>query len=139
MAADERRDGDVGGSISVGGNAIGSAVASGQNITATVIFRGADAAERQRVLGALAAIQAELARLPGPKAHVASALAGTATEAAKKEQPDKEQIGSSLQTALKTGREVAEYAGVAAKLLPYVQTVASWLGGQWVNLLGLLR
>ncbi len=52
----QKRDTAVGGNISVGGSATGSALSSGQNIKATVIFRGPDAAERQLVLEALAAI-----------------------------------------------------------------------------------
>jgi hypothetical protein len=136
LAEDEKRDARIGGNINVGGSATGSALVSGQHITATVT--GPDAAARQQVLGALAAIRAELSPLPGPKGHVASALAATAAEAANNEEPEKEQIGCFLDSALKTASEVAEYAGVGAKLLPYVQTVASWLGGQWSSLIGLL-
>jgi hypothetical protein len=66
MATGDERDAGAGGGISVGGNVTGSSVASGRNITATVTFGGHDAEERRRVLEALAAIQAELARLPGP-------------------------------------------------------------------------
>jgi hypothetical protein len=138
MAGEEKRDGVVGGSISVGGSVTGSALASGKNITATVTFSGSDAEERKRVLEALAAIQAELAVLSGPKALATKTLAGAAVEAAKKESPDKEEIGGLLDTALKTAREGAEFASIAAKLAPYVRTAADWLGGQWTNLVGLL-
>jgi hypothetical protein len=124
---------DTGDSISVGGDVTGAALVTGRRNIATVIYTGTDAPERQPVLEALAAIQTELARLPGPKAPVAAALTATSVEAATKEQPDKQQIGNFLETALKTGREIAEYAGVTEKLLPYVQTVTSWLGGEWTR------
>lgn len=133
------KEGAIGGNISVGGNVTGAALTSGTNNTVAVTYTGADAAERQRVSEALAAIRAELARLPGAKAPVAAALAGTAADAANKEQPDKEQVGNFLDTALKTARESAQFADVAAKLLPHIQTAANWLGGQWANLVGLLR
>jgi hypothetical protein len=106
-----------------------------------VTFGGSDAAERRRVLEALAAVQAELAQLSGPKAPVVKTLAEAAVvgEAAKKEEPSKDEIGGFLDTALKTAREGAEFAGVAAKLAPHVRTAADWLGGQWTTLMGLLR
>ena len=74
MADDEKQN--VGGGISVGGNAIGSALASSKNITATVTFGGPDAAKRQRVLEALAASRAELAWLSGPKVRLTKTLTG---------------------------------------------------------------
>lgn len=130
--------GSVGGTIQVGGNAIGSALSSGQNIEATVVFGGSDGDERQRVLEALSAIQAELARFSGPKAPAANMLADAAVEASKKADPSKDEIGGYLDSALKTARETAEFAGVAVKLAPYVGTVANWLGGQWQNLTNLV-
>jgi hypothetical protein len=62
MAEDEKSN--VGGNINVGGNAIGSALTSGQNITATVTFGGPNAAEHQRVLEALAAKRRFATRTP---------------------------------------------------------------------------
>jgi hypothetical protein len=55
-------------------------------------------------------------------------------EAAKAEKPSKDEIGGFLETVLRTAREGAGFAGIAAKLAPYVHTVAWWLGGQWTNL-----
>lgn len=69
---------------------------------------------------------------------MAKTLAGAAVEAAKKKEPSKDEIGDCLDTTLKTVREAAEFASVAAKLAPYVRTVADWLGGQWTNLASLL-
>ena len=65
-------------------------------------------------------------------------LAGAAVNAAKKNEPSKDEIGGFLDTALKTARGPAEFVSVTAKLAPYVRTVASWLGGQWINLASLL-
>jgi hypothetical protein len=121
-----------------GAGVTGSVLATGENITATVTFSGSDAAERQRVLEALAAIDAGLARLSGSKAPVAKMLADAAVQAAKKDKPNKDEIGGFLDTALKTAREAAEPAELAAKLAPHVQTVAHWLGGQWASLMTLL-
>jgi hypothetical protein len=61
MVEDEKSKGSVAGNISVGGNVTGSALTSGQNDTATITFSGPDAAQRQQVLEALAAIQTQLA------------------------------------------------------------------------------
>jgi len=143
MAGEEKQGaqrvaGAVGGAISVGGHVTGSALSSGQNIKATVVFAGPDGAERERVLEALSAIQAELARLTGPKAPAANTLAGAAVDAVKTVEPSKDEIGGFLDSALKTARETAEFASVATKLAPHVGTVANWLGGQWQNLASLL-
>jgi hypothetical protein len=98
-----------------------------------------DSEQRLGVLEALAKIQDELARLSGPAGSNAKKLTeGAAAEAAKEEQPDKDKVGRLLDTALKTAREGAEFAEVAAKLEPHVRTAASWLGGQWTSLVGLL-
>ena len=59
-------------------------------------------------------------------------------EAGQREKPNKDEIGNLLDTALKTARETAEFAGVAAKLIPHMRTAVDWLGGQWMNLMGLL-
>ena len=48
------------GNIKVGGNVVGSAVAAGNRNIQTVTFSGPDAAEREKVLDALQAIQIAL-------------------------------------------------------------------------------
>jgi hypothetical protein len=132
VAGEEKVDVAIGGNISVGGNATGSVLVTGQHITAMVT--GPDAADRRQVPEALIAIRAELGRLAGPKAQVASTLAATAAEPVNKEQLDEEKIGTFLESALRTASECAEYAGVTMKLLPCLQPVADGLGGQWISL-----
>jgi hypothetical protein len=126
------------GNVTVGGNVVGSAIAAGDHNVQTVTFSGSDAAEREAVLSALQAIAAALGELKGAAANSAQREAAAAVEAAKKQDPDKSEIGQALDTALGAARKVDEFAAIAGRLLPLVTSVATWLGGQWASLAMLL-
>jgi hypothetical protein len=122
------------GNIKIGGNVVGSAVAAGSCNIQTVTFSGSDAAERERVLDALQAIQFALNELKGAPAKSAQREAAAAVEAAKEQGANKDDIGSALETALGAAKKADEFVSIAGTLLPHIQTVATWLGTQWAGL-----
>ena len=122
------------GNIKVGGNVVGSAVAAGDRNVQTVTFSGPDAAEREKVLDALQAIQIALNELKGAPAKSAQREAAAAIDAAKEQTANKDDIGSALETALGAAKKADEFASIAGSLLPHIQTVATWLGTQWAGL-----
>jgi hypothetical protein len=77
------------GNIKVGGNVVGSAVAAGDRNVQTVTFSGPDAAEREKVLDALQAIQNALSELKGAPAKSAQREAAAAIDAAKEQAANK--------------------------------------------------
>jgi hypothetical protein len=126
------------GNIKVGGNVVGSALAAGSSNVQTVTFSGPDAAEREKVFTALQAIQTALGELRGAPAKSAQREAAAAVDAAKAQEADKDEIGSALETALQAAKKAEEFATISSKLLPLIQTVATWLGGGWTGLISLL-
>jgi hypothetical protein len=126
------------GSVKVGGNVSGSAIAAGDYNVQTVTFGGPDAAEREELLAALQLIQAALGELKGASAKSAQREATAAVDAAKKQEVDKDEIGGALETALGAAKKAEEFAAISSKLLPYIQTVAAWLGPHWTSLLAVL-
>jgi hypothetical protein len=123
------------GSISVGGAVEGSALSTGHENKQEVINSKGPTPE---VLEALREISATLEVLSGPNTKIAKAQAATAIRAATAKKLDKKKVGSALDGALKAAKKSAEFAGVAAKLAPYVKTAAAWIGGEWSQLVDLL-
>jgi hypothetical protein len=122
------------GNIKVGGNVVGSAIAAGNRNVQTVTFSGSDAAERKKVLDALQAVQIALNELKGAPAKSAQREVAAAIGAAKEPVVSKDDIGSALETALGAAKKTEEFASIAGKLVPHIQTVAMWLGTQWAGL-----
>jgi hypothetical protein len=112
------------GDIKVGGDVVGAAIAAGDHNVQTVTFSGPDASERGEVL---AALQAVLGELNDPPAKSAQREAAAAVDAAKKQEVDKNEIGSALETALGAAKKADEFATIAGRLLPLIRTFVTWL------------
>ena len=103
------------GNIKVGGNVVGSALAAGNRNVQTVTFSGPDAAEREKVLDALQAIQIALNELKGAPAKSAQREAAAAIDAAKEQAANKDDIGGALETALGAAKKAEEFASITAR------------------------
>ena len=130
----------TGRNIDVRGSVTGSALITGGGNQASVTYTSGVplSDDRAEITAALEEIRAALQALSGPRAGTAKREADAAIQQASSHQPDKDAIGGALQSALEAAKTTTEFAGAAAKLAPYVKTVASWLGGEWTTLIGLL-
>lgn len=127
--------------VHVGGDAVGSALAAGDNNTQTVAFTapaspGGDG--QAEVLAALRGIRAAFEELSGPRAATAKREADAALAAAAAEAPDKDAVGGALEGALGAALKTAEFGNSVVKLAPHLRTAAQWLGGQWAKLADLV-
>jgi hypothetical protein len=119
--------------IEIGGNATGSFVAGDNNrIQTTVSVPDSTAI---RIADELAGLRAILIGLKGTDAGKLSRALDDADEEAKKPVPDKQKIGSALESALRVAAKTSEFAESATKLTPYVKAAVAWLGANWTHLL----
>jgi hypothetical protein len=121
-------------SIRVGGNATGSFVAGDNNRVETAMKQIPDPATI-RIADELAGLRAILVTLKSTDAGKLGRALDDAEEEAKKPNPDKQEVGSALERALKVATKASDFAESGVKLAPYVKGAVAWLGANWVHLL----
>ncbi len=60
-----------------------------------------------------------------------------AEEEAAKPEPDKDEIGSAIESAVKYAKGASEFGEHVGKLAPRLASATSWLGSNWVKILAL--
>ena len=126
-------------SISIGGNLEGSAVVSGDNNTVSVNLEKTEipAPASVNIYSEISMLSQLLKNLQIPekdKQKVKNALDEAELESKEKE-PDRDEIGSSIDRALKFAKRAEGFADAITKLQPHVQNIAGWLGKNWYKLL----
>jgi len=124
-------------SASIGANAIGSAIVTGDSNTVSVQFQPASlpAPEDVDIQAELNALKDILLSFNDP---VATGVAQKLADEAKKPQPDKSVIGTTLETGLAYAKNLQGFAEAIDKLRPHVENAAAWLGENWYKLLPLV-
>ena len=128
-------------SVSIGGNATGSAIITGDSSTANVNFQQVTLPEPASVnieaeLNALRDILAKLETSDRRKIDNAFA---DAQEELNKQQPDKDEVGEALNRALKYAKKAEGFASAMEKLQPHLAKTTAWLGDNWHGLLRLVN
>ncbi|MFW9264930.1 CHAT domain-containing protein [Nostoc sp. CALU 546] len=117
-------------SVSIGGNATGSAIITGDSSTANIDFQQVSLPEPASVnieveLNALRQILAELESSDRRKIDNAIADAG---EEIDKPHPDKNEVGKALERAFHYAKKAEGFASAIAKLQPCLARITAWLG-----------
>jgi hypothetical protein len=127
-------------SVSIGGNANGNIVQTGDGNTANLQYQHGELPDPQSVdIGAeLAALRELLAKLDSPDQNKINNAIEEAEDELKKDKVDKDEIGKALERAISYAKKATAFAGEAQKLIPHLKATAAWLGSQWHWLLTLI-
>jgi hypothetical protein len=135
-----RREGQLGNnSIKVGGNATGTFVAGDDNrVESAVTQVSLPDPSTVRIAEELAGLRAILGKLNSVEAAKLGRALDDAEEEARKPTPNKNEVGSAVERALKIAGKASDFAENTSKLLPYVKGAVAWLGSNWIRLLPLV-
>ena len=125
--------------IKVGGNVTGTFVAGDANrVESPVTQVTLPDPATVRIAEELAGLRAILGTLNSADAAKLGRALDDAEEEASKAAPDKNEVGSAVERALKIAGKASEFAENTSKLLPYVKGTVAWLGSNWTRLLPLV-
>ena len=124
-------------SVSIGGDAIGNAVVTGDGNTVSVQFQQASLPEPSSVdiSETLQVLQEILAGMDDP---VIAGVAQKLSTEAEKTAPDKNVIATTLETGLTYAKTLSGFSDSIEKLRPPVEAVVAWLGKHGHKLLPLI-
>ena len=133
MASDDR-------SISIGGNAVGSVLVTGDHNTvhSKVTLPSAEDVDLRAELDAIRQLLAALDLSPKDRRKVDNALDEADDEAAEDE-PDRASVGKAIERVFETVDQVGKLDKLATTLRPHLERVAAWLGthaAPWLISLG---
>jgi hypothetical protein len=126
--------------VTVGGKVVGSAIITGDNNTTDVRYRQAalPPAHSVDIQAEVVALRQLLASLnTDQRQKIANALSEAADDAGKP-QPDKDEIGKSLERALTYASKAADFGDKSEQIVTHVQRAVGWLGDNWHKLLPLV-
>lgn len=128
------------GSVTIGRDAIGSVIQTGDGGSAKVEYQAvplpaADAIQIKDELAQVAAILRGLTSDDQPK--IDRALQD-ATEEVERESPDKREVAEPLERAIAYAKKVSTFAETLKELAPHVVRVSAWLGDAGHKLLNLI-
>ena len=127
-------------SVSIGGNAIGSAIQTGDSNTASVQFKQTTlpAPESVNIRAEIEALRSALAKLESSDRRKIDNAFADAEEELKKPEPDKDEVGQALDRALNYGKKNEEFVQLIEKLEPHLTKVIAWLGDNWHKILSIV-
>jgi phage-related minor tail protein len=124
-------------SVSVGGNAIGAIIQTGDSNQASLNFQSVPLPDPQSVdiQATLSAIRDTLSQLDSSDRKKIDNALSEAEDELKKPQPDKDEVGQALDRAVKYAEKANGFAVAVEKLKPHVTNAVSWLGENWLPIL----
>jgi tRNA splicing ligase len=127
-------------SISIGRDAIGNVIQTGDNNTAAVQFQQATLPQPESInmQAELIALKAVLSQLDTPDRRKIENAISDAEEELKKSDPDKDEVGQALDRALNYATKANGFAEAIDKLRPHVEKTAAWLGQNWHKVLAVV-
>ena len=131
-------------SISVGRDVVGSALVTGDSNTMKIQFKQATIppASDVNIKAEIEELRQLLLSLTTDKQSRIETALNEAAEDAAKTDPDKNEIGKSLERALDYASKASDFAEKSGKVASAVQNIVGWLGDNWTKLLplvGLIR
>jgi hypothetical protein len=126
-------------SVKAGGNIIGSQVITGDGNTAQMRDVSVQLTTGQDVnlAAELAGLREALNALSAPDAAKIERALQDAEEEAGKDEPDKEEVGSALERAIKYAKNASDFGEHASNIAKHLGPVVSWLGSKWTKILAL--
>jgi len=127
-------------SVSIGGNATGNVIQTGDGNVASVQFRQTTLPPPETVdlQTEFAALRQILAGLQAADQNKIDRALEDAQEEIAKPEPDRDEIGQALDRALTYAKKAEGFAGTVEKLQTHVTKTVSWLGDNWHKLLSLV-
>lgn len=124
-------------SVSIGRDATGNSIVTGDGntVTTTVMQSSLPPPESVDIRAELAALRAILEALDPPEPQRMQRGLDDAADEAAKPDPDKDEIGGSLDRALRFAQKADSFADKLAELKPRLEAACSWLGKSWHKLL----
>lgn len=126
---------------SIGGNATGSAIITGDSSTANINFQQVSLTTPASVniQAEINALREILAKLESSDRRKIDNAFADAQEELNKPQPDKDEVGDALNRALKYAKKAEGFASAIALLQPHLAKTTAWLGDNWHELLSLVN
>jgi hypothetical protein len=84
----------------------------------------------------LAELRALLGSLNAPDAGKLDRALADAEEEASKPEPDRVEVGSALDRAVRYAEKASDFSEKAEKIAPKLKALVSWLGANWHKILG---
>lgn len=128
-------------SVSIGGSVTGGAIITGDSNTANINFQQVTlpAPITVNIQAELNALREILAKLETSDRRKIDNAFADAQEELNKPQPDKDEVGDTLNRALKYAKKAEGFASAIAKLQPHLTKITAWLGANWHSLLSLVN
>jgi CHAT domain len=127
-------------SVSIGGSVTGSAIQTGDSNIANINFQQVSlpAPATVNIEAEINALREILAKLETSDRRKIDNAFADAQEELNKPQPDKDEVGDSLNRALKYAKKAEGFASAIAKLQPHLTKITAWLGANWHELLNIV-
>jgi hypothetical protein len=124
-------------SVHIGRDAKGSIIQTGDLNVASVDYRqiSLPPPESVDIRETISTISATLTQLGATDQRKIENALSDAEDELNKPEPDKDEVGSALDRALKYAEKAEGFTGVIEKLTPCVINAASWLGMTWHSIL----
>ncbi len=124
-------------SVSIGRDATGSVLQSGDKNTTSMQFRQAVLPQEEEVdiRAELEALSKLLVSLQAPDQRKIENALEDVTEELSKSEPDKDELGQALDRAVNYAQKAERFASTIDKLRPHMEKSVAWLGKNWYKLL----
>ncbi len=131
---------EVRSSIIVKGSVSGKnvTVAGVNNVTNVNIQEQLPPAESVDIKKEIAALKEILAKIETPERKKMDRALEDAEEEAKKDKPDKEEIGGALERVMKYAKLSDNFAKIIGVLKPHALSASAWLGENWHKIAGMI-
>lgn len=122
--------------VHIGGDAIGTVIATGDQNTITATTKlSLPPADSVDIRAELAALRQALSALTSPDTGKMGRALADAEEEAAKPNPDRDEIGTAVERAVKYAKGAADFSKQAVKVIPHLEAISSWLGKAWDHLI----
>ena len=123
--------------VSIGRDAIGGQIVTGDHNVVTssgqrITLPAPDSVDIRKELAELRAI---FTGLNAAEAGKLGRALDDAEDEAKKDEPDKDEVGGAIERAVKYAKGASDFSEQVEKLTPRLKAVCGWLGQNWYKLL----
>ncbi len=127
--------------INIGGKADGNVFVVGDNISAGNIQTNVANMPNPNTVDIrkeIEALKEVLAKIETPERKKLDRALEDAEEEAKKDKPDKDEIGGALERAMKYAKLSDKFASIIGVLKPHALSASAWLGENWHKIAGMI-
>lgn len=128
-------------SVSIGGNATGSAIQTGSKNVVNITSQSANLLTHQsiNIYAEISALQEILAQVSSHDRRKIDNAFADIEEELDKPMPDKDEVGQALERALNYAKRAEAFTTITEKLKNHLTNTVTWLGKNWYKLLPLVN